>query len=98
MVASRFSILLNLGTIIKELSMVDIANSFELGGTPTYGDDHEVDEIQRRAAEATTDANVDPSLLTPEQHREVTAVQTLAGRAVIEANLAILDAPEQAAQ
>jgi len=49
-----------------------------------------VDELRKRAAEAVISANVDPSLLTAEQHRDVDALQALAAHAATEANLVLL--------
>jgi hypothetical protein len=50
----------------------------------------EVEALQHRAAEAVINANVDPSLLTAEEHEDVAALQALANHAATEANLTLL--------
>ena len=45
------------------------------------------DALQHRAAEAVITANIDPSLITEEQHTRVTSLQSEAARLAMEANL-----------
>ncbi len=56
-------------------------------GGPAFDD---VLALQHRASEAVINANVDPSLLTLEEHEDVTALQALANLAATEANLLLL--------
>lgn len=56
---------------------------------PEFAEISEIEKLRQEAREAVISANVNPSLLSPEEHRRVRLVQEMASRVVIEANSTI---------